>query len=79
MLFHWLVHTRFCSALVLASEFFFEMKDSMSEHCFVATNLHLENSFEVKFVCSPQLWVPHLACWHALPKGLSQLCSNRMK
>lgn len=55
MLFCWLVHTRFCDALLPTPGFFFEIKDSVSGHCFVATNLHLENSFEVKFVCSLQL------------------------
>lgn len=61
-----LVHTRFCGVLLLAPEFSFEIKDSVSEHCFVATNLHFENRFEVKFACSPQLTPTHtlstLAC-----------------
>lgn len=80
MLLWWLVHTYVCSTLMLPPEFFFEMKDSRAGHCFVATNLHLENSLGAKAsACSPQLWAPHLARWHALPKEFSQLCSNMMK
>jgi len=45
MLLRWLVHSRFCSALIIAPEFFFDMKDSVAGHYFVATSLHLENSF----------------------------------
>lgn len=63
--------------VLLTPEFSFEIKDSVSVQCFCATNFHLENSFEGKFVSSSRLWAPRVTCWHALPKGLSQLCSNR--
>lgn len=74
-----LVDTHLCGVLLLTPEFSFEIKDSVTVQCFCATNLHLENCFEGKFVSSSWLWAPHLTRGHALPKELSQLCSNRMK
>lgn len=67
----WLVHTDFCSALVLDSEFFFEMTDSVAGHCYKSSPR--EQFWGKVFSLFPTAVGP------SRTKKPSQLCSNMTK